>query len=108
MPTAWRLPLLASDPLHAEKQAWLARAGLRTEQPAASQLDAAEALRRCWLPCARVLCLNETEAYFLEDDADLQAELSPRNEAAALALLLDTLRSAEGALRCVLHSAHRA
>jgi hypothetical protein len=92
------LRLSEGDPLYCEKVALLVRAGLRTELRLDAGGAAAAALHRAWLPCARVLCLNEAEAYFLEPDEPLTAQISPRNEAAALSLLLDELRSADGAL----------
>jgi hypothetical protein len=44
-----------------------------------------------------VCSLDGDELYFIEDDDSLQQQVSPRNEAAALALLLETLRTAAGA-----------
>ena len=65
--------------------------------------DAATQLHREWLPTARALVLSDTEAYFLELDDTPLACISPRNESAALALLLDALRADEhgACARCV-------
>jgi hypothetical protein len=94
---AWALPL-GELPLFGEKRAALEAAGLRAELRLDAGADAASALRREWLPAARALCLNDAELYYLEaEEATFTAQISPRNEAASLALLLDVLRAASGA-----------
>jgi hypothetical protein len=94
---AWTLQL-SEVPLSGEKRAALQRAGLVAELRLDTDADAPAALRSAWLPAARALCLNDAELYFLEEEeAKFAAQISPRNEAAALALLLERLRGARGA-----------
>jgi hypothetical protein len=90
------LPLSETDPSYEQKRAVLRRAGLSFELRA-GDTEAGDAALHRWLAAARVCCLDAEELYFLEDDDSLQVQVSPRNEAAALALLLETLRTAGGA-----------
>lgn len=90
------LPLRETDPSYDQKRAVLRRAGLSLELRLAAA-EAGDAAVHRWLSAARVACLDGDELYHLEDDDSLQQQVSPRNEAAALALLLETLRTADGA-----------
>ena len=90
------VPLSQTDPLFERKRAVLQRTGISTALRAHAGEDAAAALHRL-IAAARVASLDADELYFLEDDQSLQEAVSPRNEAAALALLLDVLRDAAGA-----------
>ena len=90
------VPLSETDPLYEQKRAVLRRTGISTALRAGAGEDDAAALHRL-IAAARVASLDADELYFLDDDQSLQDVVSPRNEAAALALLLDVLRNAAGA-----------
>ena len=90
------VPLSETDPLYEQKLAVLRRTGISTALRAHAKEDSAAALHRL-IAAARVASLDADELYFLEDDQSLQEAVSPRNEAAALALLLDVLRTDTGA-----------
>ena len=90
------VPLRETDPLYEQKRAVLRRTGISTALRANAGEGAATALHRL-IASARVASLDADELYFLEDDQSLQEAVSPRNEAAALALLLEVLRDAAGA-----------
>jgi Rubisco LSMT substrate-binding len=77
------LQLRAADPLSHDKRRVLAVHGWSLE-PA----DLRDASIKTLLGVARTLVLNEQELYFLDSAANLHALVSPRNEAAALSLLL--------------------
>ena len=93
-----------------ETRALLAAAGLQAALELGACADAAVALQQRWLPAARVLSLDDAELYFLEPEDAVQfaTQLSPRNEAAALALLLDTLRGARCPLAAAAHASDAA
>ena len=90
------VPLSQTDPLFERKRAVLQRTGISTALRAHAGEDATAALHRL-IAAARVASLDADELYFLEDEQSLQEAVSPRNEAAALALLLDVLRNGAGA-----------
>ena len=69
-----------SDALYAVKQHALAALGLQT----LDRIDNFDDLLRA----ARVICLSEEELYFVDGASVFQHSLNPRNEAAALSLLL--------------------
>jgi hypothetical protein len=87
------LPLDESGPLYDRKRAVLRRTGAELELRVGAG-EAVDAALHRWLEVARVCSLDADELYFLEDNDSLQVQVSPRNEAAALALLLEVLRGA--------------
>lgn len=81
--------LVAELPSDLETQQLLTACGLSSTLRVEDGEDIQQALRRRWLPSARVCSLSTSDAYFFQPSLVRQRAISPQNEAAALSLLLE-------------------